>query len=108
MLTAIVAPWYQPETTYQIFNRVMFDKDVATGQKSTARGGYSTNGPDNVFDITNAIPSHPVSECYLWDIFQTCTELQTDLLRNGTAILEDFIMIGHHTADGTTYYYEGR
>lgn len=105
MLTAIVAPWYQPETAYQIFNRVMFDKDVATGQKSTTRGGYSSNGPDDVFDITNAVPSHPVSECYLWDIFQTCTELQTKLLRNGTAILKDFIMIGYHAADGSTYYY---
>ncbi|EAQ88636.1 hypothetical protein CHGG_05255 [Chaetomium globosum CBS 148.51] len=102
------APWYQPETTYQIFKRVMFDKDVATGQKSTSHDEYSTDGPDNVFDITGAVPSHPVSECYLWNIIQSCTELQTDLLRNGTAILKDFIMIGYHAADGTIHYYEGR
>lgn len=109
MLTVvIVAPWYQPETTYQIFKRVMFDKDVATGQKSTSHDEYSTDGPDNVFDITGAVPSHPVSECYLWNIIQSCTELQTDLLRNGTAILKYFIMIGYHAADGTIHYYEGR
>ncbi|KAK4151695.1 hypothetical protein C8A00DRAFT_35646 [Chaetomidium leptoderma] len=101
-------PWYQAETAYQIFRRVMFNTDVATGQTSTAKAcgkeGYSTSGPDNVFDITNAVPSHPESECYLWDIFQTCTASQTEMLRNGTAIMKDFVMIGY-MANRTTHHY---
>ncbi len=85
----------------------MFNMDVATGKISTARPGrqvYSTSGPDNVFNVTNAVPSHPVSECYLWDIFQTCTASQTALLRNGTAILRDYIMVGYRLANGTDLY----
>ncbi|KAK4033943.1 Alpha/Beta hydrolase protein [Parachaetomium inaequale] len=102
------APWYQPETAYQIFNRVMFNKDVATGKISTTKplaGAYSTCGPSNVLNVTNAVPAHREAECYLWDIFQTCTALQTEQLRNGTAILENFIMIGYQLADGSAHYY---
>lgn len=86
----------------------MFNTDVATGKIPTAEANgkpYSSNGPADVFDVKNTVPSHPVSECYLWDIFQTCTTVQTEMLRNGTAILRDYIMIGYQTADGTKHYY---
>ena len=86
----------------------MFNKDVATGKISTAKplaGAYSTCGPSNVFNVTIAVPAHREAECYLWDIFQTCTALQTEQLRNGTAILEDFIMIGYQMANGSAHYY---
>ncbi|KAK4118314.1 alpha/beta-hydrolase [Parathielavia appendiculata] len=102
------APWYQPETAYQIFKRVMFDRDVATGRVSTAEPcghAYSTDGPDNVFNVTNAVPSQHAPECYLWAIFLTCDPTQTEMLRNGTAILKDYIMIGYHKADGSIHSY---
>lgn len=86
----------------------MFNKDVATGKVSTTRHcgeTYSTSGPDNVFNVSNIVPSYPASECYLWAIFLTCTDVQTEMLRNGTAILKDYIMIGYHKADGTIHYY---
>ncbi|KAK3306266.1 Alpha/Beta hydrolase protein [Chaetomium strumarium] len=107
-LILCLAPWYQPETAYQIFRRVMFNKDVATGGISTAkcRGKvYSTTGPGDVSGILNELPSHPEPECYLWDIFQTCTPLQTEMLRNGTAVLKDFIMIGYTLPNGAVHYY---
>ena len=86
----------------------MFNIDVATGKLSTTKSvgpTYSTTGPSNVFNITNTVPSHPESECYLWDVFQTCSGAQTEMLRNGTAILRDYIMIGHELANGTKHYY---
>jgi carboxypeptidase D len=86
----------------------MFDKDIATGTTTTANPAgseYSTSGPDNVFNVTNVVPSHPVSECYLWAIFLTCTQVQTEMLRNGTAILQDYIMIGYEVENGTIHYY---
>ncbi|KAK4096183.1 alpha/beta-hydrolase [Parathielavia hyrcaniae] len=101
------APWYQPETTYRIFMRVMFDRDVATGRVSTAwpRGHrYATDGPASVANVTNAVPAQREPECYLWAIFLTCTQTQTEMLRNGTAIVKDYIMIGYHKADGGIHY----
>ncbi len=86
----------------------MFNTDVATGRISTTKSmgpTYSTTGPDNVFNVTNIVPTHPESECYLWDVFQTCSGDQTAMLRNGTAILRDYIMIGYQLADGTNHYY---
>ena len=83
----------------------MFNTDVATGKISTAGGTYSSSGPSTVFDISNAVPVHARAECYLWDIFQTCTPQQTAMLRDGTAILQDYIMIGFHLANGTAHYY---
>jgi carboxypeptidase D len=86
----------------------MFDKDIATGTTTTANPAgseYSTSGPDNVFNVTNVVPSHPVSECYLWATFLTCTQVQTEMLRNGTAILQDYIMIGYEVENGTIHYY---
>jgi carboxypeptidase D len=102
------APSYQPETTYRIFNRVMFDRDVATGKISTAWPFsliYATVGPDNVDNVANAVPVQHPAECYLWAIALTCTREQTEMLRSGTAILKDYIMIGYEKADGSIHYY---
>ncbi|KAK0715340.1 Alpha/Beta hydrolase protein [Lasiosphaeris hirsuta] len=100
------APWYQPETAYRIFQRVMFNTDVSTGRFSTARRpNYATTGPQSIADVKNKLPVHPEAECYLWDIFETCTKTQTLQLRNGTAITKDYVMIGYEKSDGTPLYY---
>lgn len=101
-----LAGWYQPETAYQIFNRVMSDVDVATGRLSTTGSPtYSTTGPASVFDIKSAMPDHPPAECYFWDIMETCTPTQTRMLNNGSAIMKDFIMIGYILTNGTAIFY---
>lgn len=103
------APWYQPETAYRIFQRVMSNTDVATGSRSTAgkKGDcYATPGLASVAHIPNQLPDHGISECYLWDIFETCTKEQERMLRNGTAITRDFVMVGYTKADGTEYLYQ--
>jgi carboxypeptidase D len=86
----------------------MFNKDVATGKLCTAKGQgevYSTTGPGDVSGVMNPLPSHPKPECYLWDIFQTCTASQTEMLRNGTAVMKDYVMIGYQLPNGTVHYY---
>ncbi|KXX77997.1 Carboxypeptidase S1 A [Madurella mycetomatis] len=101
------APSYQPETAYRIFNRAMFNKDVATGNIPTDRHScdYSTQGPDDISNVMNDMPAPPLQECYLWAIFLTCTADQTEMLRNGTAIVKDYIMIGYQMANGSAHYY---
>jgi hypothetical protein len=83
----------------------MFNKDVATGKTPTNKCTSSTRGPVSVANVSNKAPHHPVSECYLWDIFETCTASQTAMIKNGTAIMKDFVMTGYKKADGTSVLY---
>jgi hypothetical protein len=84
---------YQPETVSKIFDRVMFDKDVATGIVDTvSHTSYSSTGPDSSFGIKNGLPMGSNHECYVWDAVNTCTEEERVALTNGTAMVKDFIL----------------
>jgi hypothetical protein len=103
--------YYQPETTYQIFNRVVFNRDVATGQISTISTSnssiYATTGNSSAL-ISIGAPIKYESDapsCYLWDIMETCTPAQTQLFRNGSAITEDFILVGYMLKDGSKVFF---
>jgi hypothetical protein len=88
-------PYYQPETAYRIFQRAMFNTDVATGRIPTdAAANYTTTGPSSSFGIKNAVPSLPLPLCYTWDVMETCTDAQKLLLQNGSAVVQDFIVVG--------------
>ncbi|KAF2126297.1 alpha/beta-hydrolase [Dothidotthia symphoricarpi CBS 119687] len=85
---------YQPETVSKIFDRVMFDSDVATGNTSTAgNSSYSSTGPESSLGIKNVLPPSPKNECYLWDAFLTCVDDELLALANGTAVVKDFILV---------------
>lgn len=86
----------------------MFDKDVATGTvtvDSKNWSNYSTTGPESVAGVMNELPPPPLQECYLWAVFLTCTAEQAEMLRNGTAVMQDYIMIGYTLPDGSIHYY---
>lgn len=84
---------FQPETVSKIFDRVMFDKDVAAGNVSTAANGtYSSKGPESSFGIKNKPPKSPEHECYLLDPNVTCTEEERAALADGTAVVKNFIL----------------
>lgn len=103
--------YYQPETTYQIFNRVLSNLDVATGLTSTASTSnssiYATKGNSSAL-ISVGAPIKYESDapsCYLWDIMETCTPAQTQLFKNGSAITEDFILVGYRLKDGSEVFF---
>ncbi|TKA76423.1 hypothetical protein B0A55_05196 [Friedmanniomyces simplex] len=48
---------YQPETVYRIFQRALFNKDIATGAMSTLDGSYTSTGPSDTWAIKNEPPS---------------------------------------------------
>jgi hypothetical protein len=84
---------FQPETVSRIFDRVMFDKDVATGDVDITRNSsYSSTGPGSSFGIKNVLPPSQKNECYVWDI-NTCSPEERSALANGTAIVKDFVLI---------------
>ncbi|KAI7089367.1 Carboxypeptidase S1 [Hortaea werneckii] len=94
-------PSYQPETAYRIFMRALFNRDIATGEESTASGGdgggegetYSSTGPSDTLSITNEPPAQPVQFCYTLDAGSTCTEEELERLSEGSAIVDHFILV---------------
>ena len=83
---------FQPEIVSRIFERVMFDKDVATGLVDVKGGNYSSTGERSSFGIKNVLPDSPGNECYAWDPLITCTQEQIGALANGTAVVEEFVV----------------
>ncbi|KAI1631479.1 carboxypeptidase S1 [Biscogniauxia mediterranea] len=84
-------PAYQPEVAYQILDRAMQGKDIATG-KIDVSSDYSTDGP---FDSTATFkpPSLvPSVTCYWRGLPTTCAENQIQAVREGTAIIEKGIV----------------
>lgn len=86
---ALAAP-----TVSRIFDRVMSDRDVATGTVSTAgRANYSSAGLRDAFTLKNELPVvEPAAACYVWDARVTCTPEQLARLRNGSAVVRDWVL----------------
>lgn len=85
---------YQPETVSKIFDRVMFDKDVARGNVTTGGSvSYSSEGPTSSFGIKGVLPPSPRNECYLWNAVSSCTDEELKALANGSAVVKDFLLV---------------
>jgi carboxypeptidase C (cathepsin A) len=86
-------PAYQPETAYRIFMRALFNRDIATGEVDTAgNGSYHTTGPSDTLAIKNEVPEPEIMFCYTRDT-STCTDEQVESLKNGTAVVRDWIIV---------------
>ena len=87
-------PSYQPETSYKMFVRALFNRDIATGEVDTAGDpDYATEGPDNTWHLKNTPPPDLVRFCYLRDISATCTWDQYNAILNGTAVISNGILV---------------
>ena len=87
-------PAYQPETAYQIFTRAIFGKDIATGVIDTVRSvNYSTNGSSTTFEVKNQDLGPPTPQFYVLALWATCTEEQIESIRNGTGLVQDYILV---------------
>ncbi|PKS10109.1 hypothetical protein jhhlp_001859 [Lomentospora prolificans] len=86
------AAYYQPETTYRIFDRAMGGKDVGTG-KVSASDDYSSEGPQSARGVTSELPASRSPICYVYDIALTCTPNQISALADGSAVVKDFIVV---------------
>jgi len=86
---------YQPETAWQIFDRVMFNRDVASGLQPTdgSFNNYTTTGPSSSFQIKNVLPPSPPPLCNLYNVVGACTMDQYLALINGTADIVDFTVV---------------
>jgi carboxypeptidase C (cathepsin A) len=112
---------FQPETSYEIFNRVMFRQDVATGTKpagycqkndnpksrkrlrsrpwseNLTPSHYQSKGPSSSWSIKNVLPASPEPVCNMWAAPATCTEDQLAAIANGTAETHNFLVTSPKT-----------
>jgi carboxypeptidase C (cathepsin A) len=77
--------WYQPETSFRIFDRAVFGRDIPTGGRdldtrrhrgSAKSSKYSTKGPPSAYGWRHELPESPEAQCYLYDVASTCTGSQ--------------------------------
>ncbi|KAF2725995.1 carboxypeptidase S1-like protein B [Polychaeton citri CBS 116435] len=83
-------PAYQPETAFKIFERVLFNMDVATGNVSTA-GNYSSKGSASTWQRNQPI-EQPLQFCYVLDPSSTCTEEQINAVEDGSTTICRYIV----------------
>ncbi|KAK1055897.1 hypothetical protein LTR74_015330 [Friedmanniomyces endolithicus] len=77
----------QPETNFQIFNRALFNKDIASGRLPTSGrfNKYSTTGPSSSFSIKDVLPRVPDPICYVYTVGSACTVDQYVAFEKGNA-----------------------
>ncbi|KAH9203642.1 putative lysosomal protective protein precursor [Leptodontidium sp. 2 PMI_412] len=86
-------PWYQPEVSYHIFRRALFNKDISTGLLPVC-DHFSTIGFSSTFQFKNKVPERLESRCYIL-MRMTCTDEQYATVLNGTAVIKDFLVVGN-------------
>ncbi|KAF2767661.1 carboxypeptidase S1-like protein B [Teratosphaeria nubilosa] len=93
-------PFYQPETAYRIFNRALFNLDIATGTLPTIGSDgnvYSTTGLMDTWATKNKVPEQPLQYCYVLDPKEFCTNDQIKSIENGTAVICDYILVDRNS-----------
>lgn len=91
---------FQPETVSKIFERAIFRKDVATGEIDlTENTDYQSEGESEIRDVKNKAPEPIENICYSLTPALTCTEEQHAALLDGSAEIENFIVV---SPKGTT------
>lgn len=96
-----MVPSYQPEASLRIFERALFNKDIATGTVDLrATGGWKsdadifrTEGPRDTWWKKNELMPVPKGQCYILQLM-TCTREEIEALGNGTAIVKDYVIVG--------------
>lgn len=91
-------PYYQPETSYRIFMRALFNKDISTGEEDTYTDGeaYSSEGSPDTWAYKNELPPQPTHFCYSLAP-ETCSEEQIESLEDGTAVVRNWIVVDQNS-----------
>ena len=98
-----MVPSYQPEAAYRIFMRALRGKDIATGEinlneyASSNQDQYATTGPSDTWWMKNDVLPQMPHSCYILDPQSRCSEEEIEWIKDGSAIVKDWILIGRHS-----------
>lgn len=84
-------PAYQPQATYEIFQRATFGRDVATGLRQVNED-LVTDGPKSVWHIKNVPPEIPKPRCYILKP-STCLPGVWEKLLAGSVVVKDYFVV---------------
>lgn len=98
---------YQPETVARIFERAVLGRDIATGRvdiddgssinSSCTASGYSSKGASSVRNVTERVEppvlAAPLCWWYTANDGQTCSAEQMAAVEDGTAVVEEFVVV---------------
>lgn len=78
-------PYYQPETAFQIFARVIMGNDLSTGTDIDL-STFISSGPANSTYTQNA-PAQPDSTCWVRNWQNSCSEDDTNAMKEGKGLV---------------------
>ena len=80
-------PFFQPETAFTIFTRVILGTDISTGEVINA-SNFSSTGPANSTHTNSAFSTQPSPTCWIRDMGSTCSQDQIESIAAGQGIVE--------------------
>jgi len=85
-----LVPFYQPETAFKVFNRIIQGEDISMG-RNVDLSSFGTKGP-NTSDHRNMMPPEPASVCWIREP-ETCTDDEKHAIAKGKGTVVNGIWI---------------
>lgn len=98
---------------YRIFMRAITHRDIATGQvdlneyATTHKDQYSTTGTSDTWWKKNDVLPQTKHECYVLDQASRCTDEEVEWIKDGSAIIKDWIVVGRNPKGSSSVNQEG-
>lgn len=89
----LLVPAYQPETAFRVFSRTIHGRDISTGKTHLDGEFHCSKGPLSTWHIKNKIPPPVELRCYILDPLRTCTDVQIKALKEGRAVIKNFVLV---------------
>lgn len=83
-------PYYQPETAFQIFARIILGHDLSTGQTINSTT-FRTPGDPSPSPHTNAVPATPKQTCWVRSWNASCSTDDTAAMLSGKGLVRNGI-----------------
>ncbi|GAB7347521.1 hypothetical protein MBLNU459_g4420t1 [Dothideomycetes sp. NU459] len=81
-----MVPYYQPETAFTLFTRIIDGTDLSTGEPINL-SNFTSTGPRNATH-TNSVPSQPSPTCWVRAINSTCSTTDVQAMLAGSGVVE--------------------
>jgi hypothetical protein len=79
-------PFYQPETAFTVFTRIIDGTDLSTGEAVDPRN-FTSSGPMNSTHTNSALAKQPAPTCWIRAMQDTCSAEQIEDMRDSKGIV---------------------
>jgi hypothetical protein len=85
-----LVPFYQPETAFTVFSRIIQGDDISLG-RNIDLSTYKTEGITDSSKHINVVPPEPAPVCWIREASSTCTDEQQKAIARGEGVVENGI-----------------